>query len=171
MHPRRPSIAFSVVHCALSVLALGLLARLLDRPLVLPAIGASAYVVFSAPTSPAAAPPSVLVAPLVGALVGAAILALFGIAGERGGLPSAPDWPRIGAVAGSLAGTIGVLRALRCSHAPAGATTVIVSVGLLPHARHALDFLLAAAVLVVHAQIACRAAGIAYPRWSGGPSD
>jgi len=162
----RPSLSFSIVHCALSAALLGALSLALGVPLLLPAVGASAYLVFADPTASVAAPRNVLVGHALGATIGWGMLALFGLAGEANSLSAAVSWARVGAVTGALAATIGVLRALRSSHPPAGATTMIVAMGLLPQARHLPDFVLAAAVVVLHATIACRLAGHAYPRWS-----
>lgn len=159
----RPSLAFSIVHCALSAALLGALSLALGVPLLLPAVGASAYLVFADPAAPVAAPRNVLAGHALGAAIGWGMLLLFGLAGEPNSLSAAVTWPRVGAVAGALATTIGVLRALRCSHPPAGATTMIVAMGLLPQARHLADFVLAGAVVVLHAGLACRLAGHVYP--------
>lgn len=152
----RTSIAFSVGHCGLSVLLLGGLSVLSDLPLVLPAVGASAYVVFADPAAPTAAPRNVLVGHALGAGIGWGLLLLLGLAGEPSGLASPLSWQRVAAVAGSLAITIGALRALACSHPPAGATTMIVAMGLLPEARHLPAFALAGGVVVLHANLALR---------------
>jgi CBS domain-containing membrane protein len=136
----------------------------LGMPLLLPAVGASAYLVFADPTAPVSAPRSVLLGHALAAAIGWGLLELCGLAGEPNSLAAAVSWPRVAAVAGALAATIGTLRALRCSHPPAGATTMIVAMGLLPQARHLPAFLLASAVVVAHAAVACRLAGIDYPR-------
>lgn len=154
----RPSIAFSVGHCAVSVALLGVLSMLLGIPLVLPAVGASAYLVFADPDAPVAAPRNVLVGHALGAAIGWGMLVAFDLDGEASSLSAPLTWQRVAAVAGALSATIGVLRALRCSHPPAGATTMIVAMGLLPQARHLIDFTLAGAVVVVHAALATRLA-------------
>lgn len=161
----RPPLAFSITQCAISAALLGALSVLCGLPLLLPAVGASAYLVFADPGASVAAPRNVLVGHALAAAIGWLMLAFFGLAGEPNSLSAAVTWPRVGAVAGALATTIGVLRALRCSHPPAGATTMIVAMGLLPQARHLPDFALAGAVVVLHASLACRLAGHAYPRW------
>ena len=166
----RPSLTFSFVHCGLSILLLGALSMALRLPLLLPAVGASAYLVFADPRSQLAAPRNVLVGHTLGAAIGWGMLVLFGLAGVSSSLTAAVTWPRIGAVAGALALTIGVLRALRCSHPPAGATTMIVAMGLLPQWRHLGDFTLAGALVVLQAAVACRLAGHPYPRWSADPA-
>lgn len=66
----RPSLLFSVAHCGLSMLLVGALSLAMGQPLLIPAIGASAYVVFAAPEAEVAAPRNVLVGHLVGAIVG-----------------------------------------------------------------------------------------------------
>ncbi|MCE9595607.1 MAG: HPP family protein, partial [Planctomycetes bacterium] len=62
--------------------------------------------------------------------------------------------------------TIGILLLLRSLHPPAGATTMIVALGLLPKFGHVGAFLLAASLVWLHALIAWRPRGVAYPLWS-----
>jgi hypothetical protein len=73
---------------------------------------------------------------------------------------------RVGAVALSVGLTGGVLRLLRSAHPPAGATTIIVSSGLLADP----DQMLAVAVGVVLLTVACwllnRAIGVPAPAWA-----
>jgi len=161
----RPSLLFSVAHCGLSVAFLGLLSMALGLPLMIPAVGASSYLVFAFPQAEVSAGRNVLLGHLVGAGVGWIVLRLFGLESAPGGLGVELTWLRMGAVAVSLAATVGILRIASSPHPPAGATTMIVSVGMLPQMRHVLGFGISALVVVVHAALACRAAGIAYPLW------
>ena len=163
----KPSIAFSMIHCGLSMTALGALSMSLGAPLVIPAVGASAYLVFSTPRAEVAAPRNVLMGHALGASIGWAMIRAFRLENVPGGLTLALTWPRLGAIAIALAITIGVLRALCCSHPPAGATPIIVASGSMPDARHVLDFVVAALVVVVYASVACRSLG--YPLWRASP--
>jgi CBS-domain-containing membrane protein len=148
------------------LLLLSTFSVLIGEPLLIPAVGASAYLVFGDPQAEASAPRNVLVGHALGAAIGWLMLELFHLRDAPGGLSIAVTWPRAGAVASSLATTIGILRSVRCTHPPAGATTMIVAVGILPRAHSILDFLLAGAAVVVYASIVCRAAGHAYPIWN-----
>jgi CBS domain-containing membrane protein len=76
------------------------------------------------------------------------------------------DWPRVGAAALSLGLTSGLMVLCRVPHPPAGATTLIVSLGLLPHPWQLAVLLLAVGLITAQALIINRLAGIAYPLWS-----
>ena len=156
-----------MIHCALCMAALGALSIASGAPLVIPAVGASAYLVFSTPRAEVAAPRNVIVGHALGASIGWAMIRVFHLQDAPGGLVLALTWQRAAAVALSCGVTIGVLRALSCSHPPAGATPIIVAIGAMPEARHVLDFVLAALVVVVYATIACRTLG--YPIWRAAP--
>ena len=67
----------------------------------------------------------------VAILAAVAALAAFGLLGDPSAYVEGVTPARIGAVAVSVALTGGVLRLLRAAHPPAGATTIIVSSGLL----------------------------------------
>ena len=137
----------------------------LREPLVIPAVGGSVYMVLSAPQHEASAPKNVLVGHGLGAAIGWLVLLAFGLRGVPGGQAAALTWARVAAIAVSLALTNAALRLTRCSHAPAGASTMIVSIGGLPEAHHVLDFELAALVTVVYAVVVHRLSGVDYPLW------
>ena len=103
--------------------------------------------VMSAPDHETSSPKNVVVSHGVGAVIGWAMLGVFGLHGVPCGLAMDLSWTRVAAVAASLAATNGVVRAIRCTHPPAGATTMIVSIGGMPLARHILDFELAAMIV------------------------
>jgi CBS-domain-containing membrane protein len=161
----RPSVAFSVLHSGLGIAALGVCAIAIGVPLLIPAVGASAYLVFSTPHAEEAAPRNMLVGHLLGASIGWAIVLAFGLQDAPGGLAASMNTARIAAAALAMATTTGVLRALRCSHPPAGASTMFVALGGITSAWHILDFVAAALVVAVHATLACRASSVAYPLW------
>lgn len=70
------------------------------------------------------------------------------------------------AVALSVACTGGILRLLRAAHPPAGATTVIVSAGLLHTAPQLAGLAAGVALLMVSAHFVNRALGVPAPRWA-----
>ena len=137
----------------------------LREPLLIPAVGGSVYMVLSAPEAETSAPKNVLVGHGVAASVGWLVLGAFGLHGVPGGQTATLTWSRVAAMAVSLLATNALLRGIRCSHGPAGASTMIVSIGALPEAHHILDFELAAFVTVVYALVAHRLSGIEYPLW------
>jgi CBS-domain-containing membrane protein len=78
--------------------------------------------------------------------------------------------PWVGSAALSLGLTAGLMAALRVPHPPAGATTLIVSLGILPRPLE-LVTLLGAVVCLLGLGVAInRLAGIPYPAWADRPS-
>lgn len=55
---------------------------------------------------------------------------------------------------------------LRVPHPPAGATTMIISLGILTEAAHLGVLMLAVGLLTVQAFAINRLAGVPYPRWA-----
>jgi CBS-domain-containing membrane protein len=75
------------------------------------------------------------------------------------------DWRLAIAAALSLAATAALMIMARVSHAPAGATTLIVSLGIITEPAHLAVMELAVAVLTLQAFCINRLAGIPYPLW------
>lgn len=159
------SLTLGATLSGLSMIGLGGISMLCHEPLLIPAVGASAYVVFFAPRAPFAAPRNVVLGHLFGALIGWSMLALFGLLDAPGGFAVDPVWPRVFAVAASLGLTTFVLGVLRALHPPAGATTMIVATGLMPQLQHVVCFTAAAAFVALLAWIAWRRLGVEYPVW------
>ena len=74
---------------------------------------------------------------------------------------------RVACVALSLAFTGGLLRLLRAAHPPAGATTVIVSIGLLTTVSELAILLAGVLLLSAAAWSLNRALGVPAPAWTG----
>ena len=161
----RPPASKSAINCGFCALVLGGTALLLREPLLIPAIGGTIYMVMTAPDHEASSPKNVVISHGLGAVIGWVMLGLFGLHGVPGGIAMELSWPRVAAVAASLAATNGVTRAVKCAHPPAGATTMIVSIGAMPLAHHILDFELAAIVVVGYGLAVHNIAGVEYPLW------
>lgn len=74
-------------------------------------------------------------------------------------------WPRILAAAISLSATGALMVLLRISHPPAGATTLIVSLGIISRPTDLVIVEVAVFLLVLEAFAINRLAGIPYPVW------
>ena len=152
-----------------SLLAIGLsgaAAWAFDEPLLFPSLGATAFLFFETPMAEVASPRNALVGHAVAVLAAVVALAAFGLldapsAYEAGVVPE-----RIGAVALAVALTGGLLRLLRAAHPPAGATTIIVSSGLLAEPRQLLAVLVGVALLTAGAFLINRALGVPAPVWT-----
>ena len=75
------------------------------------------------------------------------------------------EWPRVGAAALSLGVTSGLMVWLQVPHPPAGATTLIVSLGVMPQLWQIPVLMAAVVLLVAQAFVINRLAGI--PTHSG----
>ena len=150
----------------LTIALSGALAWLLGEPLVFPSLGATAFLFFETPMAEVASPRNTLIGHYVGALVATLWLFVFGLQHHPNVLVEGFGFERAAAVALSVACTGGILRLLRAAHPPAGATTVIVSAGLL-HTAHQLAVLACGvALLTVAANVLNRALGVPAPRWA-----
>jgi CBS domain-containing membrane protein len=71
----------------------------------------------------------------------------------------------IGLAALSLGLTSGFMAWLLAPHPPAGATTLIISLGIMPRASQHAFLMLAVVALVIQDAVINRLAGIDYPLW------
>jgi CBS-domain-containing membrane protein len=124
------------------------------------------------PTSPAASPRNALCGHAVGIGCGYAALCLLGLAQAPAATLEDIHWRRVLAAALSLAANGALMILLRVVHPPAGATTLIISLGFLTAPAHLAVVEAAVALLALQALAVNRLAGIDYPLWSGraGPS-
>src|SRR3954452_664288 len=120
----------AVLSLALLALA-GAIGLLIHQPWLFPSLGPTVMLFFESPEQPSARPQNALVGHGVGLLAGVLCLYAFGLQGA----PSAPvgglTVPYVLAAALSVALTTLVLTCIRMPHPPAGATTLIVSLGIL----------------------------------------
>lgn len=143
----------------------GLWAWLVDEPLVFPSLGATAFLCFETPLAEVASPRNTLIGHAVGVGAGYLGLVAFGLTDDPSVLVEGVAGARIGAVALALGVTGLVLRLLRAAHPPAGATTIIVSAGLLQTGHELLAIGAGVVLLCVAAYAVNRALGVPAPRW------
>lgn len=166
-YSRVPVLAlFSFVNGCISIGLMSLLAVITNSPFVFPSLGPTAFLLFYTPTAPAASPRNTIVGHLIGALAGWLSLAAFGLLSAPPALASGVQWPRVGAAALSLGVTSGLMVLLRVPHPPAGATTLIISLGLMPHLWQVGVLMIAVILLTCQGFAINRLAGIAYPIWA-----
>jgi CBS domain-containing membrane protein len=92
-------------------------------------------------------------------------LAVCGLLGEGPALAVGVSAPRV-AAALSLGLTAGAMAWLRLPHPPAGATTLIVSLGLITEVPHLAVLMLGVVLLVLQGFAINRLAGMDYPAWA-----
>jgi CBS-domain-containing membrane protein len=159
---------FSLVNGFVSIALMATVALVSGQPFIFPSLGPTAFLFFYTPLAPAASPRNAVIGHLLGALAGWVSLAAFGLLHAGPAVGGGVTAARVGAAALSLGLTSGLMVLLRAPHPPAGATTLIVSLGLLRTPRQ-LGVLMAAVVLLcIQAIIINRLAGLPYPVWRGG---
>jgi CBS domain-containing membrane protein len=161
---------FAFVNGLVSIGLMSLVALLTQQPFVFPSLGPTAFLLFYSPTLPTASPRNTLCGHLIGAVSGYLSLAIFGLLGADPAILVGVSWARVGAAALSLALTSGVMVWLRVPHPPAGATTLIVSLGLIATIPKLAVLMLGVLLLVVQGFVINRLAGVPYPVWSPNPS-
>lgn len=155
------------------VIAIGLMAGaavVTDQPFIFPSLGPTAFLLFSTPLLPAASPRNTLGGHLIGASAGYLALVVFGLTDNAPALVEGVGASRVGAAALSLGLTSGAMVWTRLPHPPAGATTLIVSLGILREPEQLVVLMVAVALLVVQGYVINHLAGIPYPRWRPLPS-
>lgn len=162
--------AFALLNGGLSTALMALGARATGEPLVFPSLGPTAFMLFYQPTSPAASPRNTVCGHAIGIVAGYVSLRLFGLTHLAPALMGGVTWAWIGSASLSLALTAGLMIWLGVPHPPAGATTLIVSLGIVPRPIQLLAMFAAIVLLVVQGFAVNRLAGVAYPWWAPRPS-
>ncbi len=166
---RHSSIAvmglFSLINGVISIGIMAAAAWATASPFVFPSLGPTAFLFFYTPTMASAAPRNTIFGHLIGAGAGYLALVVFGLTDAEPALSTVVTLPRVGAAALSLGLTSGFMVWLRVPHPPAGATTLIVSLGILRSIPQLGVLMLAVILLTIQGFIINRAAGIDYPVW------
>ncbi len=158
--------AFALINGCISIGLMSAAAWLTDQPLVFPSLGPTAFLLFYTPHAASASPRNTVSGHLVGVLAGYLALVLFGLRDAGPAVTTGVTAARVGAAALSLGLTAGFMVWLRVPHPPAGATTLIVSLGIL-HTPEQLAVLMLGVLLLVCQGIAInRLAGLEYPLWA-----
>lgn len=113
-----------------------------------------------------ASPRNTLIGHLVAIVAGFLSLALFELLDNPSVLQEGVSLARIGAATLSVALTGAVLLLLRASHPPAGATVLIVSLGLLRSPFEMLVLAAGVVILTVAGWLVNRLAGVPVPIWN-----
>jgi len=156
---------FAFANGLISIAVMSAAAVITGQPLIFPSLGPTAFLLFYTPRAPAASPRNTIYGHLIGVMAGYLSLVIFGLTDHGPALAEGVSWARVGAAALSLALTAGFMAWLLAPHPPAGATTLIVSLGILSKPSQLAFLMLAVLVLVVQGVVINRLAGIDYPLW------
>ena len=161
---------FALINGLIAIGAMAAVAFATGEPFVFPSLGPTAFLLFYTPMLPAASPRNTIFGHLIGAAAGYLALILFDLTDAAPALATNVTGARVGAAALSLGLTSGAMVWARVPHPPAGATTLIVSLGILREPEQLAVLMFAVLLLVVQGLAINRLAGIAYPIWGPQPS-
>lgn len=157
--------AYVLVNSAIAIAIMALVALLTKQPFIFPSLGPTAFLLFFAATNIQAAPRSAFCGHLIGVLAGYASLVVFGLTAVKPDLEDV-TWARVGAATMSLCLTLSLMVWLGVPHAPAGATTLIVSLGLMRTPEQLTILMVAVVLLILQGFVINRLAGLPYPVWA-----
>ncbi|MGB7171800.1 MAG: HPP family protein [Acidobacteriaceae bacterium] len=136
-------------------------------PFIFPSLGPTAVLFFFHPMSASASPRHALLGHAIGVLCGYGSLLVLGLQHVGSAANGPIDFHRVVAVALSLGATAFFMVLLKVAHAPAGATTLIVSLGIITRPWHLAVIEIAVALFCLQAICFNRLSGLNYPLWIG----
>jgi len=149
----------------ITIALLSVLAAITGSPFVFPSLGPTAYLFFFDPMGKSSSPRHAILGHAIGLICGyAAYVAMGGHPFSTASLAQVSS-REILAAALSLAATGAIMVLLRVSHPPAGATTLIVSLGILTRPEYLVIIEIAVILLTAQAWVINRIAGLDYPIW------
>ena len=165
--PERPIWAlFMFINGFISIALMALVAMVTHTPFVFPSLGPTAFLFFFTPTSPTASPRHTIYGHAIGILCGWGALALVGLQHAPPAIVTGVDGARVLAAALSLASTGALMILFKAAHPPAGATTLIISLGIVTKPLYLAGIEIAVILLAVQAILINRLAGLDYPIWA-----
>ncbi|MBA3947863.1 MAG: HPP family protein [Herpetosiphonaceae bacterium] len=158
--------AFALLNGFLSIALMALAAYVTRQPFIFPSLGPTAFLLFYTPLNASSAPRNTVLGHLIGVTMGYVALVLFGLVNAGPTTATGVSVARVGAAALSLGLTAGFMVWFKVPHPPAGATTLIVSLGILTKVNQMAVLMLAVVLLVVQGFVINRLAGLDYPIWA-----
>ncbi len=157
--------AYASALCLAVLVASGLVGLLVSQPFLFPSLGPTVMLFFETPRSPASAPRNTLLGHGVAILAGVTCLWAFGLADDAPVTEQGVTGARIAAAGLSVALTALALKLLSAPHPPAGATTLIVSLGVLTATAELATMALAVALVTALGVALNRMLGVHQPLW------
>lgn len=167
-HSRR--LVYAAFVFAGGAIAIGIITAVaygFGHPLVVPSLGPTAFLVFNRSQSSVARPRNIVFGHLIGAIAGYGALVAFGLQHAPSVVDGGLTASRIGAAALSIGLTSAAMILIGVEHGPAGATTLIVSLGFMT-TPSSLAILMAGVVCLAILGLGIdRLVGLRMPFWSG----
>ncbi|MGA8940180.1 MAG: HPP family protein [Acidobacteriaceae bacterium] len=150
-----------------TIALLAVLTLITGSPFVFPSLGPTAYLFFFTPMAAASSPRNAICGHAIGLVCGYAAFVLVGVSATPMVMHAGMHDPKILAAALSLAATGALMVLFKVSHPPAGATTLIVSLGIISRPKDLVIIEIAVVLLAVQALAINRLAGVPFPLWQG----
>lgn len=156
---------YMLVNGFITIGLLAVLAVATHNPFVFPSLGPTAYLFFFSPLGESSSPRNAILGHGIAIICGYGAFYLTGLTSFHNGFPSHVIWPRVFAAALSLSTTGAAMVLLGINHPPAGATTLIISLGIVSEPRYLFIIEVAVILLTAQAFVINRLAGLEYPVW------
>lgn len=148
------------------LLALGAVAFLTKLPFIFPSLGPTAFLISIDPLAKNSSPKHVVLGHLIGAICGYLSLQIFQLIDVQAMYISGVSLAYVGAAALALALTSFFMIIFSVEHPPAGATTLIVSLGVIHTIANLIIIMISVILLCTVSRIILNKRGIKYPLWS-----
>jgi len=165
-------LLFSITMAAAAIGTITAAAVLTKLPLLFPPLAPSAFILFTTPLAPTAAPRSVILGHTSAVLMGllSIIVVNMAVPGAELGDPTVMNGPRIAAIVLAMALTTNAMLLLRCSHPPAAATALLAAMGWIQDPLTTAALVASAILLCLEAVVLLRIfGGLPYPLWNPAP--
>ncbi|MBS1800075.1 MAG: HPP family protein [Acidobacteria bacterium] len=157
--------AYVFINGFITIALLALLGELTHSPFVFPSLGPTAFLFFFSPLAEASCPRNAVLGHAIGLLAGFGAFWITGMHTFSQATVHGIYWPRIFAAALALSLTGAFMAGFSINHPPAGATTLIVALGILSEPRYLVVIEIAVVLLTVQAWVLNHLAGLPYPLW------
>lgn len=163
--------AYVGINGFVSIALLALLALFTGSPFVFPSLGPTAYLFFFSPMAAASSPRNTILGHAIGLGCGYAAFMLTVWSGQTASILGGVHGSTVLAAALSLSATGALMVVFKLSHPPAGATTLIVSLGIIAQPKDLLIIEAAVVLLTAQAFALNRLGGMPYPLWHSSRRD
>lgn len=147
MHEKLKFSLITLIITGILLLTLGFLALILKHPLIFPSLGPTAFLLATNPAAKIASAKNTIFGHLIGVICGYTALVLFGLTTTPAIIISGISIDFVFAAALSIGLTSGLMILFSVEHPPAGATTLIISLGIL-HTIPNITVLMIAVILL-----------------------
>jgi CBS-domain-containing membrane protein len=156
---------FMFINGFITIGLLAALGKISQLPFIFPSLGASAFLFFFNPTSASATPRNAIIGHALGAISGYIALLIFGLAAAPPSAVAGIDTTRVLALAFSFALAGALMIIFKAGHPPAGATALIVSLGIVSTPFKLIILMIAVVLLALQSIVINRLGSSDYPLW------